>query len=131
MNRVVAEWVAKAEGDHVSALRELRARKAPNYDSACFHAQQCVEKYIKGVLQSWRVPFAKTHDLTQLLDACVARHPEWEMFRDDFRALTQYAVVFRYPGESATREEARHAVKVATTARATLRLLLERKGLTP
>ena len=36
MNRVVAEWVEKAKGDHASAMRELRARKNPNYDSACF-----------------------------------------------------------------------------------------------
>ena len=27
MNQVVAEWVMKAEGDHASALRELRAQK--------------------------------------------------------------------------------------------------------
>jgi len=40
MNPLVAEWIAKAEGDFVSALREFRARKQPNYDSACFHARQ-------------------------------------------------------------------------------------------
>jgi HEPN domain-containing protein len=45
------EWIEKAEGDFHSALRELRARKNPNYSSACFHAQQCVEKYLKGRLQ--------------------------------------------------------------------------------
>jgi HEPN domain-containing protein len=129
MNRVIAEWVEKAEGDHASALRELRARKNPNYDSACFHAQQCAEKYLKGLLQAWQLPFSKTHDLTKLLDLCLSRHPEWELFRDDFRLLTQYAVVFRYPGESATKEEARHAVRVATDLRATLRPLVQRKGL--
>ena len=131
MNRVIAEWIEKAEGDHVSALRELRARNNPNYDSACFHAQQCVEKYIKGTLQAWGVPFAKTHDLANLLDACLSRHPEWELFRDDFRKLTQYAVVFCYPGESATKEEAKQAVKVATAIRAMIRPLLKRKGVDP
>jgi HEPN domain-containing protein len=123
MNRVVAEWIEKAEGDHISALRELRARKNPNYDSACFHAQQCVEKYLKGILQSWRVPFSKTHDLVKLLDACVDRHPEWEVMRDDMKLLTQFAVAFRYPGESATKEEAKRAVKVATAIRDVLRSL--------
>lgn len=129
MNHVVAEWIEKAEGDHVSALRELRARKNPNYDSACFHAQQCVEKYLKGILQAWQVPFFKTHDLAKLLDACVPRHPEWELLRGDLKLLTQFAVVFRYPGESATKEEAKHAVKVATAVRDMLRPLLQRKGL--
>jgi HEPN domain-containing protein len=52
MNPLVAEWVAKAEGDYASAMREVRARKSPNYDSACFHTQQCIEKYLKGILQS-------------------------------------------------------------------------------
>ena len=27
MNRIVAEWIEKAEGDHFSALRELRAQE--------------------------------------------------------------------------------------------------------
>jgi hypothetical protein len=35
------EWVAKAEGDFTTMERESRARKAPNYDAICFHAQQC------------------------------------------------------------------------------------------
>jgi hypothetical protein len=37
MNPLTIEWVDKAEGD-LTALRELRARKSPNYDAACFHA---------------------------------------------------------------------------------------------
>jgi HEPN domain-containing protein len=127
MNRIVAEWIEKAEGDHVSALRELRARKSPNYDSACFHAQQCVEKYLKGILQAWQLPFPKTHDLTKLLDACVLRRPELETLHGDLKLLTQFAVIFRYPGESATKDEAKRAVKVATAVRDILRPLLRRK----
>jgi hypothetical protein len=37
---IMTEWVAKAEGDYATAGRELRARRHPNYDAACFHAQQ-------------------------------------------------------------------------------------------
>ena len=48
MNEVVDEWIQKAEGDYVSALREYRARKLPNFDAAGFHAQQCIEKYLKA-----------------------------------------------------------------------------------
>ncbi|MEG3864862.1 MULTISPECIES: HEPN domain-containing protein [unclassified Microcoleus] len=50
MNPLTVEWVDKAEGDFTTALRELRARKSPNYDAACFHAQQCVEKYLMLLL---------------------------------------------------------------------------------
>ena len=51
MKPTTAEWVAKAVGDFLTAGRELRARKSPNYDAVCFHAQQYAEKYLKAVLQ--------------------------------------------------------------------------------
>ncbi len=50
MKPVTAEWVEKAEGDFATAGRELRAAPAPNFDAACFHAQQCAEKYLKACL---------------------------------------------------------------------------------
>ena len=51
MNPLTLEWIESAEGDFATAGRELRARKNPNYDAACFHAQQCAEKYLKAILQ--------------------------------------------------------------------------------
>ena len=51
MNPLTREWIEKAEGDFATAGRELRARKNPNYEAACFHAQQCAEKYLKAILQ--------------------------------------------------------------------------------
>lgn len=51
MNVLTLEWIAKAEGDYASAGREYRARRNPNYDAACFHAQQVAEKYLKAWLQ--------------------------------------------------------------------------------
>ena len=50
MNQLTVEWVDKAEGDFLTALREFRVRKSPNYDAVCFHAQQCVKKYLKARL---------------------------------------------------------------------------------
>ena len=41
MNPLIEEWIAKAEGDFTSANREFTAPELPNYDAACFHAQQC------------------------------------------------------------------------------------------
>ena len=68
MQPLTTEWINKAEGDLVTARRELRARTAPNYDTACFHAQQCAEKYLKALLQEAETPFGKTHNLSLLLD---------------------------------------------------------------
>ena len=57
MHAITTEWIAKAEGDWVTANRELRARRRPNYDAACFHAQQCAEKHLKARLQDAIIPF--------------------------------------------------------------------------
>jgi HEPN domain-containing protein len=66
MTPLTREWVEKAEGDYNSAWLLYRARKTPSYDGACFHAQQCAEKYMKARLQEASIPFRKTHDLTRI-----------------------------------------------------------------
>jgi HEPN domain-containing protein len=63
MNEIVREWINKAEVDFNSALREYRARNFPNYDSAGFHSQHCIEKYLKALLQNNNVHFRKIQDL--------------------------------------------------------------------
>ena len=42
-------WVERAEEDYAIARFALR-RKPPFTYSACFHAQQCAEKYLKALL---------------------------------------------------------------------------------
>ncbi len=113
MQPLTTEWMQKAEGDLATAYRELRARKSPNYDAACFHAQQGAEKYLKALLQEAAIPFGRTHNLSVLLDLLCGRHPRLELLRPTFATLTAYAVEYRYPGESADKEDARQAVKMA------------------
>jgi HEPN domain-containing protein len=128
MNRPAREWIVKAEGDYATALREVRARKNPNYDAACFHAQQCIEKYLKGILEARCVSFARTHDLSVLLNSSLGEFPLWETFRPDLELLTQYAIAFRYPGETATKADARHAVAAATKLRKVFRTTVQRRS---
>jgi HEPN domain-containing protein len=59
MNPLTIEWVEKAEADLLTSRREYRARKSPNYDAVCFHAQQAAEKYLKAVLQELEFRDAK------------------------------------------------------------------------
>lgn len=106
MNELIDEWVLKAEGDFISALREYRARKYPNFDAAGFHAQQCIEKYLKALLQKNNIRFRKTHDLLALKESCTSFFPELELHKEGLAYLSQFAVAFRYPGESAGREHA-------------------------
>jgi len=106
MKPIAAEWVAKAEGDFAMMERECRAQENPNYDGICFHAQQCAEKYLKARLCEADVSFSKIHDLVVLLEQVLVVEPEWETFREDLAYLSDFAVTFRYPGESADRESA-------------------------
>jgi len=106
MKPIAAEWVTKAEGDFAMMERECRAQENPNYDGICFHAQQCAEKYLKARLCEADITFSKIHDLVVLLGQVLVAEPEWETFREDLAYLSDFAVTFRYPGESADRESA-------------------------
>ena len=121
MNPAVAEWVAKAEGDFLTAGRELRARKSPNYDAVCFHAQQCAEKYLKAVLQENDKRIPKIHFLLELLAMILKLDGSYEFLKADLEVLEDYSVRFRYPGDTAEKDEAQSAYAAAGTVRAFVR----------
>lgn len=126
MNPITGEWVQKAEGDFATARRELQVSNEPNYDAVCFHAQQCIEKYLKAKLQESNIQFGKIHDLSTLLDLILPIETTWDTLRADLQALTAFAVAYRYPGDEADKSEARDAVtrceKVREIVRASLGL---------
>ena len=121
MKSLTAEWVSKAEGDFVCVQREWRARKHPNYDALCFHAQQCAEKYLKACLQENMLPAYRTHNLISLLEQLLPCNPALETLREALLQINIYSVAFRYPGESASREDARSARSLCESVRKTLR----------
>ena len=124
MSPLTVEWITKAEGDFYSSGREWRARKHPNYDSACFHAQQMAEKYLKGFLQEHGVPFKKTHNLMVLLNLCLSVDPTIDLQRPNLDLLDDYSVRFRYPGDWADKDEARQAYRAARDFRQFMRIKL-------
>ena len=109
MKKITQEWIAKAEEDYLVANRELKANP-PALDAVCFHAQQCIEKYMKAILQENEVEFEKIHDLDVLLQQCGSFIPELEEYRDDLIRLTAYSVDIRYPGFRVSEEEAEECV---------------------
>jgi HEPN domain-containing protein len=121
MRRLTAEWVDKAEEDFVVAGRELRARKLPSPNAVCFHAQQCAEKFLKARLQEAVTPFPRTHHLPALLNLALPVEPLWSWMLPALQKLDQYSVAVRYPGFSATREDAREAMKLCRQIRAEVR----------
>jgi len=121
MKILTAEWVAKAEGDFATMQRERRARKNPNYDGVCFHAQQCAEKYLKALLQEADLPINRTHNLLVLLNVAAPTFPFLELLRENLKWLENYAVVFRYPGETASKQNAVVACAFCASVRDAIR----------
>ena len=63
-------WFEKAEKDMEMARRTMDP-KGPIPEMACYHSQQCAEKYRKGYLISQNIDFLYVHDLyggSQCLD---------------------------------------------------------------
>jgi HEPN domain-containing protein len=121
MTSQVDEWVSKAEGDFATAGRELRARKSPNYDAVCFHAQQCAEKYLKAVLQKNEKRIPKIHNLIELMMLCEEIDSSFEMLRADLVTMERFSVRTRYPGESAEKADAQSAYVAARTVQKFIR----------
>lgn len=84
-------------------------------ESACFHAQQCAEKALKGFLTAHDRHVEKTHDLNDILELCVEIEPTFEQFEQTCEALTPFAVDARYPGPKnpETIEEAQRLIEAA------------------
>lgn len=125
MNPLTQEWVNKAEGDFASAGRELRARKDSNYDSACFHAQQCAEKYLKAKLTEANITFRRSHDLVMLLNLLLPIEPSWQSLLPQLSTLIIFAVDFRYPGMTADKAIAKQAYAACQEVRQVLRISLD------
>ena len=107
------------------AISLHRMRKQPHPHSAvCFHAQQCVEKYLKAILEKRGAPIRKIHALPVLLDLCTEAHPLLGALRPDMVRLSVYAVEFRYPGEAANEDDAKQAVAIMKLSRMELRYTL-------
>ena len=126
MNELVEEWVSKAEADARTAEREASVTGEPNWDAVCFHAQQCVEKYLKSLIQERGIRPPRTHDLWHLARLLLKAVPELEQDCDDLKRLSAFAVEFRYPGERARRQEAELSMRIMHSLRRKLR---ERLGL--
>jgi len=122
---VAREWIIKAENDFKTASHTLKMSSGCPTDTVCFHAQQCVEKYLKAFLVCKGIDFPRTHDVERL----VALFPESIWLRlsiEEQRRLTAYATITRYPGdyEPIPLSEAQHSVKLARRVRKELRGLL-------
>ncbi len=114
-------WFQKADSD-LAAAHHIVDGDGP-YDTACFHAQQAAEKYLKTYLVSHGAEPEKIHSLDRLLVECLRFDPQLASLKDDCFALTDYAVDCRYPDIAIPDEErlAREAVAMADRICAAIR----------
>ncbi|MGD0003928.1 MAG: HEPN domain-containing protein [Anaerolineaceae bacterium] len=109
-------WIERAEEDYLLAQSAIR-RKSPLTYGATFHAQQCIEKYLKALLISRQVDFPRSHDLAALGYLCKQVGIILPIDDDALEFLTAYAVETRYPGTQSTVEESKEAIKLARIMR--------------
>ena len=108
-------WFLKAESD-LNTARRMVESDGP-YDTACFHAQQAAEKYLKGLLAFRGEPFHRTHDLDELQHMGEGL-PAWPLAGLDLSELSSYAVEARYDFEFwPDRQTAEEAVGLASQVR--------------
>ena len=124
MNPLTLEWIEKAENDY-AAVQQLRQAPKPLHDIICFHAQQCIEKYLKAWLQEADLPVPRTHNLEELLALIVLTLSAWSDWQPDFKIITAYAVDPRYPGYSRTSENTEHAIRICDEVRQAVRAQLK------
>jgi HEPN domain-containing protein len=127
---ITREWMSKAENDLKTAAHTLKLGADCPTDTVCFHAQQCVEKYLKAALVVLETPLPRIHDIEALIDL-MPKHVRVSLTVEQQRRLTEYATVMRYPGpyEPVTLSEAKEAVKLARRVRREVRTLLEDRPL--
>jgi HEPN domain-containing protein len=126
---VCREWLLKADNDLTNAAHTLKLGVNCPTDTVCFHAQQCVEKYLKAALVLEGIDFPKTHDLETLL-SLIPPESRPDLSDDEQARLTEYATTARYPGwEELSLAAARSAVALARRVRRSVRRGLPRNAL--
>ena len=89
------EWLARARSS--LAISKNKPDDDIYYEDLCFHAQQAVEKALKGFIIFYAVEPERTHNLVSLIKE-LAKHIEIPTVINETAILTDYAVQTRYPG---------------------------------
>ncbi len=92
MNESSKRWLTFAQED-LQVARLVWEQKI--YNQVCFHAQQCVEKALKGLLVAQEELPPRTHAITDLLNLL----PEglFGELRESLMALDDFYIPTRYP----------------------------------
>jgi len=96
-NDYLKNWIFRANED-IAVIENLFKSEPDLFASPiCYHAQQAVEKFLKGYLVYNNIDFPKTHDLDFLLLECKKINPK--AFDIELGSLTDFGVSIRYPDD--------------------------------
>ena len=123
-------WVSYADEDLSTAHVGLTLTTSIPYRIIAFHAQQCVEKYLKAYLIYHEIEFPYTHNISLLLELC-AEKGRWASELEEAKKLSIYASTLRYPSDNIkiTKNNAIKAVKIAVYVKETIHNALMEEGL--
>ena len=124
MNDEITGWIHKAEADYQAARILLRQRKTLLPDNICWNCQQSAEKYLKAYLVRHAIDYPRRHDLVQLGNLCADADPDFTLVAGGIAILDQFGTDIRYPGVSASPQDARQAFDALKQVRAFVRARL-------
>lgn len=99
---LIRGWLRKARSDMIAVEALVNAEA---FDTACFHAQQAAEKYLKVYLTHETTAFPYTHNLVKLVDLCIELDDSFRTLLPIVTPLVPYAVELRYDAEFWPEEE--------------------------
>lgn len=120
----VKKWMNYADEDIRLAEHSLTLESSCPYRLTAYHAQQCVEKYLKALLVFHQIDFPYTHSITRLLELSTSFLNIGEF--SEAEILSTYAITTRYPGEDdeVTLEEADRAIQIAKSVSERIKILI-------
>lgn len=89
-----SQWLSFAGEDLKLAKISFRENI---FNAVCFHAQQCVEKCLKAIIQAKIKKVLRIHHLKELFSEVRKHQPKIEDFRDGINILDRYYIPTRYP----------------------------------
>ena len=115
-NEILKNWVRKAENDLKNVANNFKSGETDlPTDTMCFHCQQAVEKLLKAYLISKNTNYPFTHNLADLVNACMKQDNSFIEILEKAESLTPFAVEIRYPDDYSipTLEDTQLVYKIA------------------
>jgi len=95
MKQITREWLKAADDDIAAMERMLGDSRITNV--VAFHAQQCIEKSFKAVIEEFEIGLIKTHNIESLYSKI--QHWVEDVNEQIIAELDTLYIEARYPGE--------------------------------